>query len=269
MVNKTTRVPNGRSVTMQVRESKPCDVCKGKNHVTCTVCKGSGFEISKYEVASQINRESQQREAQAWKEKQEREAQAWKEKQEREAQARKEAQKKEEQAKEEAREKERKELDYAFKNRSVTIKDCMICITKMEIMHKVPLENAYSGRNSFSELDNYLVIEIVVYNKSETKKINFDSWAGDRLNMGSKATLKDEYDNGYKRIVFEGGMLIAGNKDHDSIYPDNFIIDRVVFERPINKAKKLTLILPGKNIEQEGDIKIELNTSEIQYNPSI
>ena len=81
--------------------------------------------------------------------------------------------------------------------------------------------------------------------------------------------LKDEHGNEYKRVVFGGGMLVAGNNDHDSIYPDNFITDRVVFEKPIKNAKKLTLTLPGENVEQENDIKFELNTSEIHYNPSI
>lgn len=60
MVNKTTRVPNGRSVTMQVREHKTCDVCKGKNHVVCSVCKGSGleFKLSSQEIerSNQLNR---------------------------------------------------------------------------------------------------------------------------------------------------------------------------------------------------------------------
>ena len=217
----------------------------------CPICNGSGFEISKFEVASQLDMEKWKRNAQL-----------------REEHAKKEAQAREE-AMEAARERERKEFDYALKHRSVTIKDCIICIAKMETVHRVPLENAYSGRKSVSELDNYLVIEIVVYNTSATKKINFDSWAGDRLNMGSKAMLKDEHGNEYKRVVFGGGMLVAGNNDHDSIYPDNFITDRVVFEKPIKNAKKLTLTLPGENVEQENDIKFELNTSEIHYNPSI
>ena len=233
--NVTHRFPNGDTATMPTRKYKTCDVCKGASRVKCSECNGTGFEISKREVASQIDRDLNNRR----REFQERERQ-------------------------EAQEKELKELEYALKNRSKVVNECAICIAKVQTVSNVELENAYSGRKSISEDDNYLVLDVIIYNKSSTKKINFDSWAGDRLNMGSKARLVDEYDNTYKRIVFGAGTLIAGNKPNHSIYPENFITDRLVFETPIKTAKKLTLILPGENIGSSGEIKIEFDTTDVQ-----
>ena len=291
--------PDGKTVYMPTRKFKTCNVCDGSSRVKCTACNGSGVEISKYEVASQLNKEEREREAQqrereaqqrereaqarreAWekaeqerKEAQKREAQARQEAWERELQAKKEAQERAERERKEAQERaererkeeqerDLKELEYALKNRSVVVNDCTICIGKIRIVQNVLLENGYSGRRSYSEDDNYLVLDVYVFNKSATKKINFDSWAGDRLNLGSKARLRDEYDNPYKRIVFGAGTLIAGNKPNHSIYPDDVIIDRLVFETPIKTAKKLTLILPGENIGSKGDFKIEFDTSDI------
>lgn len=235
-----------------------------KSGSVCPICKGSGFEISKYEVASQLDEEKWKHEEQARREKWERDAK------ERELLAKEqeakiqEAKKKEEQERKEEHEKDLKEYEYALKNRSVKVNDSMICAAKIQRVFQVYLENAYSGEISVSENGNYLIIDVAVFNNSTTKKINFESWAGDRLNMGSKARLKDEYDNTYKRIVFGAGTLIAGNKPNDSIYPGKAIMDRLVFETPIVKAKKLTLILPGENIESDKDIQIEFDVSEIR-----
>ena len=251
------------------------DKHSGKHQKRCTTCYGSGVEILKSDVAFQIDSEKWDREAQERKERREREEKARKEKWEREAQERErlakeqeakiqEAKKKEEQERKEEREKDLKEYEYALKNRSVDVKDTKICAAKIQRVFQVYLENAYSGDISVSENGNYLIIDVAVFNNSTTKKINFESWAGDRLNMGSKAILKDEYDNTYKRIVFGAGTLIAGNKPNDSIYPGKAIMDRLVFETPIVKAKKLTLILPGENIESDKDIQIEFDVSEIR-----
>lgn len=309
MVNKTTRVPNGRSVTMQVREHKTCDVCKGKNHVVCSVCKGSGleFKLSSQEIerSNQLNRnlfdenneleendaieenndlvdnssldendeldqmaaEAEKRRAEREKDTRIKQVQNAIEEAEREKvrQAQREIEEKERQAQKEREEQIKKEREekrlQAIKARTIEIGDLVVSVVNVKVDY-VQIQSEITRRITVSS-EPYLVLDVLISNKSATNKIDFESWAGDTFNQGSFAELNDEYNNVYKRCVFGPDKLILGNRPQKSIYPESQVTDRLVFEKPIKNAKKLTLLLPGENFGKKGVYKIEINTSDI------
>lgn len=269
MVNKTTRIPNGRSVTMQVREHKTCNVCKGKNHVPCPHCKGSGleFQLSQREIAEserRIQDEIVERKLQAQRAIEEKERQAKIAQAEKERQAQKE--------REEQIQKEREERRLkAIKARTIVVGDCEISITDISNGY-VPLRNetssgsgvSYGTQNvqqrimsgiSYSSKPQ-LMLKVRIKNNNPKKIIHFNTWAGD--SPGPKASLSDNV-NTYRRYIPDYGKNIYGNSTQESIYPGYSRTETLAFEPPAPGTTKLTLVLPGENIGEEGSFKIEFN----------
>lgn len=105
--------------------------------------------------------------------------------------------------------------------------------------------------------EDFVVIRIKVRNTSETKKVDYQTWAGRDITLGNEvARLSDEFDNSYKRVTFGLGSKPVGRMEHESIYPGKEISDVLVFETPIAKATKLKLRLPRENVDGEGEALI-------------
>lgn len=98
------------------------------------------------------------------------------------------------------------------------------------------------------ETENVIRINIEIYNRSGTRRINYDSYVS---MTGIGTDLKDEFGNVMPQrnawSKYETGH--GGRMD-----PGQSASDLIVFEMPIAKAEKLTLTLRGRNIEADTDL---------------
>jgi hypothetical protein len=112
----------------------------------------------------------------------------------------------------------------------------------------------------------YLIAAISIKNLSSTKKIDFETWRGNELGIGS-ANLTDDNQNNYKRMDLTPAMSFGigdSYSDSDSIYPQTSFDDRIVFEKPIQNIKWLHLELPAANFGGTGMIRFEISKDKIK-----
>jgi hypothetical protein len=129
---------------------------------------------------------------------------------------------------------------------------------------KTPLVSAIGRDREGVSTDDLLMISIVVMNQSEGKKVDYQSWAGERLGFTSDfAKLTDNFDNTYKRVTFGGMNKPKGQLERESIYPGKEVSDVLVFEVPVEKASELKLELPAKNFGGDGYLRIKIPASVV------
>jgi len=110
-----------------------------------------------------------------------------------------------------------------------------------------------------------LILTIEVSNTNQNRKIDYRTWAGADLSFErDSATLKDNFENTYKRITFGIFDRPIGRVVSDSVYPSKSLTDVLVFEAPLEKIQHLDLDLPGKNIGEKGLFKIRIPSTMIQ-----
>ncbi len=141
---------------------------------------------------------------------------------------------------------------------------------------RVHVDSATVGNVDFTVLGEltsidhvFLKLVVSIANTTEDKKLNYFTWDGERaffwgFATRDFATLTDDIGNDYKRVYFGFGVRIHGRIDDESIYPGQTIADLLVFERPVAKAKVLTLELPAANFGGEGLFQLKMPTSRIK-----
>ncbi|MBS0265634.1 MAG: hypothetical protein JSS02_27125 [Planctomycetes bacterium] len=121
-------------------------------------------------------------------------------------------------------------------------------------------------REQTQSKEELLSVAIGIFNKSETKKYNYHGWSSKSfdLEMEMRGRASDELGNGYKRIKFDIFTKVAGQlEDGASIYPDKPLVDILVFELPVEKARELRLTLPGEAIDWKGPILLKVPIGSI------
>ena len=127
---------------------------------------------------------------------------------------------------------------------------------------KVQIKDSFGDGTSPSK-DALLAVTVEVTNLSQTKKLDYRTWAGADFALGRDfAALADNFGNSYKRITF-GMDKPVGRIDRDSIYPGKALTDVLVFEEPIESAEDLRLELPGENFNGTGMIRFQIPASMI------
>ena len=138
--------------------------------------------------------------------------------------------------------------------------DVQIRITSVQV-GKVALRSTFGTPGSSKE--EYLAITLELTNRNETKKLEYKTWAGGRLNyVRDLAALRDNFDNTYKRIGFTD--LPEGRTESSSIYPGKSVTDVLVFEPPLETAEHLDLQLPGKSFGGDGMIRLRIPKGMIE-----
>lgn len=121
----------------------------------------------------------------------------------------------------------------------------------------VKINKTFGGQSESSE--DYLALKVTIRNTTTTKKIDYSSWTADRYSFGDRsAKLSDEHGNRYKRITLSLGDTVEGQTSSASIRPGDNITDLLLFEEPIDAAKKLRLELPASAFGGEGYLRIEI-----------
>lgn len=108
-----------------------------------------------------------------------------------------------------------------------------------------------------------LLIEVMVGNPSETKKLEFRPWS--KSLVGDSTRLTDNFKNSYKARGPEGLSALSGvQQGVESINPNTTVTDTLSFELPVDKMKYLHLELPTENFGGKGKIYFEIPRSMIK-----
>lgn len=128
---------------------------------------------------------------------------------------------------------------------------------------KVPLEDAFSEGSKSK--DDFLMVKLELKNTSSTRKVEYHTWSGrDLIFERDYATLRDNFDNVYKRVSF--GQIshpVGAVERSESIYPGKSISDVLVFEVPVDTIEYLRLELPAKNFGGTGMLRLQIPKSMI------
>jgi hypothetical protein len=140
--------------------------------------------------------------------------------------------------------------------------DLQVQITQVNI-GQVPLKTITDNSRS---KDNLLMIKLELLNTNPTKKVEYHSWSGKDISFDRDyATLRDNFDNSYKRISFGFASYPVGAVERsESIYPNKSVTDVLVFELPLDTMEHLRLELPAKNFGGTGMLRLQIPKAMIQ-----
>lgn len=108
------------------------------------------------------------------------------------------------------------------------------------------------GINGRREAGPYLLIELRVTNRSETRKLDFKGWSNDFDVLGPKCSLVDEQGNDYAHMKDGITERWDGTISQEKIAPRGMMFDLLIFEPPVNAAKELHLEIPAEPFGLEG-----------------
>jgi hypothetical protein len=140
--------------------------------------------------------------------------------------------------------------------------DLQLQVTQVTI-GQVPLETITGNSRS---KDNLLMVKLELLNTNPNKKVEYHSWSGKDISFDRDfATLRDNFDNSYKRISFGLGSHPVGAVERsESIYPNKSVTDVLVFELPLETIEYLRLELPAKNFGGTGMLRLQIPRSMIK-----
>jgi len=122
------------------------------------------------------------------------------------------------------------------------------------------------GQPSISK-DKLLVIRLRIGNVGQTRKIEYESW-GDTSHLIDHhfPSLKDNFNNNYRRITFGVFTRVKDQLSSESIRPGTSVEDVLVFEQPIDRINYLRLELPASAFGGKGKLRFQINAYG-QYAP--
>lgn len=111
---------------------------------------------------------------------------------------------------------------------------------------------ACKGINGRREVGPYLLLELRVTNRSETRKLDFTGWSDELDFIGPKCSLVDEHGNTYAQMKAGLGELWEGPVSNATVAPRSVMTDLLVFELPVKAAKELHLEIPAVPLGGDG-----------------
>lgn len=136
----------------------------------------------------------------------------------------------------------------------------------------VPIEER--GRDSKS-VKPYLMIEVKITNKSDTKKMIYSTWGADQSAVlersTDRGTLADEFGNTYRRIHFGLFAKVVGGNQIVEIHPGKSESDIIVFDKPVLRATSFTLRLPvgAIDVRRKGEFLFRIPKSMIRFDEKL
>lgn len=147
---------------------------------------------------------------------------------------------------------------WASNEEALSFGDISVTVSDATVGH-VPLHDSILNSEGLSE-NKLLMLRVRLTNNSETRKINYNTWRGESFDIDGAATATDEFGNRYRRVGFGLSDYPKGAiESFESIYPGKSIDDVLVFEVPIDRARKIRLKLPKQAIGGSyGDLRFEI-----------
>lgn len=131
----------------------------------------------------------------------------------------------------------------------------------------VPL---HTGTVASQSTDCLLSVILVIRNPSTSTLLRYESFGGRWLDQAAqrRARLTDDAGNTYPAAHFRPGTIPDGAVDRVAeIYPNTMITDVLVFSRPVDAAKVLTLTLPKETVDAAEDLVLTCEASKIERAP--
>ena len=153
-------------------------------------------------------------------------------------------------------------IEWADSTKAVLQGDVQVRI-KSVVVDFVDLKSFQDKERS---ADKLTAVTMIVTNKNANKKLDFRGWSGGMFGSSGAATLKDAFDNNYKRITFGVATEIVGQAKNESIYPDTDATDVLVFEQPVNSNADLLLELPATAFGGTGFLRFKIPAGSIVRN---
>lgn len=102
-----------------------------------------------------------------------------------------------------------------------------------------------------------------VDNQHATKLHHYRGWRwngekGEKSNSANEAYIKDEHGNKYEQIGVKDKRVPAGADTVDILSPESGFNEVLLFDPPLPVSKRLTLYLPGRAIEIDRDIVLDV-----------
>ena len=150
-------------------------------------------------------------------------------------------------------------------SRSAVFGDALLEIKSVDV-RPIMIDTLLTGRTRSPEV--YLVVSVRVTNQSDKKKIDYYPLMPAAANpLGvqvavQQASATDEHDNLYSLVSFGVGTKVVGPTAPRAIYPGKSINDMMIFERPIDGAKKITFDIPGTSFGTGGSETITISLEE-------
>ena len=147
--------------------------------------------------------------------------------------------------------------EWKAASEQATVGDLTVFVGQVRI-GQVALETL--GQDSLSK-EKLLSVMIAIKNHHKTKKMDYRGWSTKSFDAEKTivARASDEFGNTYKRITFGAATdVVSQLKEGDSLYPGKSLVDLLVFERPIDNAKELRLLLPGEAIGAKEPVHLKV-----------
>ncbi len=106
--------------------------------------------------------------------------------------------------------------------------------------------------------DSYLIVNLSLKSADDARRLEYNGWSNFR-----DTSLVDDLDNAYPLKRFRVANIV-GQVDRTGVYSDAPATDVLVFERPVSKARRLFLKLPGIALGSRGLVEFMIPVSMIQ-----
>jgi hypothetical protein len=114
-----------------------------------------------------------------------------------------------------------------------------------------PVGLMMNGGFSMTTGESYLTVVLRVVNRSDAKRLKYKPF-------GEFSRIADDVGNTYEPAKHERKTIVKHAADAQVMYPKAVVIDVLTFDRPVEKAKALTLTLAGSAVGSDDDVTFEL-----------
>lgn len=106
--------------------------------------------------------------------------------------------------------------------------------------------------------NSYLIVNLTLKGSNDAKRLDYKGWS----NFQS-VSLVDDLENQYPQKRFRMASVV-GQVDQTGLYSDAPVSDVLVFERPVSKARRLRLRLPGIALGEQGSVEFVIPVAMIE-----
>lgn len=155
--------------------------------------------------------------------------------------------------------------EWADSRNALRQRDLEVKITEATVSF-VPLED-FSNRSGKSK-ERLLMIRLEITNTSSSRKVDYRGRGAPFADVLSRASLRDEKGNHYKRCDFGFANRVVGQvRDAESIYPGKSLSDVLVFERPVDGFATLLFELPANAFGGSGKLRFKIASGSVVDDP--
>lgn len=109
-----------------------------------------------------------------------------------------------------------------------------------------------------TDRENRFLLKIQIENKG-TERVDYQGWSfPDPAGGGAEPVLSDSSGIKYKRVTYGPGIIADGQVIAETIHPDKWVNDLLIFEAPPDKVAFVKIELPASNLSGEGKVQLRI-----------